>query len=77
MFNMFNAVFSAGVMLLTAVARADILHDLPPLLSPDASVTANVSSVPRWSDYHAPRPAYIVNVVEEQDVATTVGSLPQ
>jgi hypothetical protein len=67
-----QALLSLGTFFLAAVAAGDILTDLPTILSDRASVTANVLSSPRWSDYQAPHPGYIVNVAEELDVATTV-----
>ncbi|KAJ3540529.1 hypothetical protein NM208_g5025 [Fusarium decemcellulare] len=50
----------------------NIVEDLGSVLSEGASVTTNISSAPRWSDYHVPRPGYIVQVAEEEDVAKTV-----
>ena len=44
-------------------------------LSPNASISYNVSSVPRWSDYHAPQPGIIVNVATEYDVQKVVSSM--
>ncbi|CAM1502377.1 Fc.00g043610.m01.CDS01 [Cosmosporella sp. VM-42] len=56
----------------TQTSCRNITYDLRPLLSKGASVTTNISAVPRWSDYHAPHPLYMVNVAEELDVAKTV-----
>lgn len=42
------------------------------ILSRDASISHNVSSAPRWSEYHAPRPGTIVNVATEHDVQAVV-----
>jgi hypothetical protein len=46
--------------------------DLSPLLSADAWITTDISSAPRWSNFGAPKPGYIVHVAEELDVAKTV-----
>lgn len=48
------------------------IDDLSSKLSPDAWISTDVSSAPRWSDLGAPRPGYIVHVAEELDVAETV-----
>lgn len=50
----------------------NITEELGVILSPGASITTNISSAARWSDYHAPQAGYIVHVAEEQDVAQTV-----
>ncbi|VUC29390.1 unnamed protein product [Clonostachys rosea] len=54
------------------VEATDPLKDLVPRLSTAARVTTDLSSAPRWSDYAAPKPGYIVHVAEELDVAETV-----
>ncbi|KAG4030746.1 hypothetical protein MFRU_011g02010 [Monilinia fructicola] len=41
-------------------------------LSSAATISHNVSTVPRWSEFKAPSPGTIVNVATEQDVAVTV-----
>lgn len=43
-------------------------------LSSAATISHNVSTVPRWSEFKAPSPGTIVNVATEQDVAVTVCS---
>ncbi|KAF1846587.1 FAD-binding domain-containing protein [Cucurbitaria berberidis CBS 394.84] len=51
----------------------NITQDLLAKLSPNASVTTDLSFAPRWSDYHSPRGSkYVVLVAEEQDVVETV-----
>ena len=55
----------------TASIRCTIAR-LGPLLSPQASISFNGSSDPRWSEFHAPTPGAVVNVATEQDVANTV-----
>ncbi|KAI9669063.1 MAG: hypothetical protein M1831_000655 [Alyxoria varia] len=54
------------------LGQGQLVEDLEARLSTAASVTTNISSAPRWSDYHAPQAGYIVHVAEEQDVAVTV-----
>ena len=44
------------------------------MLSRDASISQNRSSVLRWSEFHAPTPGAIVNVATEDDVSATVSS---
>lgn len=41
-------------------------------LSPEASISFNASSDPRWSQFNAPSPRAIVNVATERDVVVTV-----
>ncbi|KAI8962424.1 FAD binding domain-containing protein [Daldinia sp. FL1419] len=50
----------------------NITEDLLARLSPGASVSTDLDSAPRWSDYHRPRAGYVVRVAEERDVAETV-----
>lgn len=54
------------------VEAANPMKDLVPRLSTGAWITTDLSSAPRWSDYAAPKPGYIVHVAEELDVAATV-----
>ena len=42
------------------------------LLSPNATISHNLTDAPRWSEYNAPTPGTVVNVAIEQDVQTTV-----
>lgn len=42
------------------------------LLSPNATIVHSDAGVPRWSDYHAPKPRVVVNVATEQDVQAAV-----
>ena len=59
----------------TAGPVADIrtaVSSLHQVLSPGATISFNTSSDPRWSQYKAPSPGAIVNVVTEQDVVATV-----
>lgn len=59
--------------LATSVTEASNLpKDLADLLSSRAFITHDPSAAPRWSDYQAPQPTYIVHVGEELDVAKTV-----
>lgn len=54
-------------------ASTNVTHELQALLSPNASVTTDLSYAPRWSDYHSLKGSkYVVLVAEEQDVANTV-----
>ncbi len=48
---------------------------LRPFLSQEASITYNRSTIPRWSDFHAPTPGAIINVATENDVAATVSAI--
>lgn len=48
---------------------------LQKLLSPNATISHQLSSAPRWSEYHAPHPGTIVNVATERDVQVVVRSL--
>ena len=50
---------------------------LRPLLSPNASISYNASTDPRWSQYNAPTPGATVNVATERDVAVTVSKISQ
>lgn len=54
------------------VEAVNPMKDLVPRLSTGAWITTDLSSAPRWSDYAAPKPGYIVHVAEELDVAETV-----
>jgi hypothetical protein len=54
------------------VEAANPMKDLVPRLSTGARITTDLSSAPRWSEYAAPKPGYIVHVAEELDVAETV-----
>ena len=45
---------------------------LGPLLSKNASISHSPSAAPRWSDFAAPMPGTVVNVVTEHDVLVTV-----
>lgn len=45
---------------------------LQALLSPHATISHQLSSAPRWSEYHAPHPGTIVNVATERDVQLVV-----
>lgn len=64
------------VLWLSQVALAQLIEELhaqlTPRLSEGATITANISTAPRWSDYHAPEAGFVVHVAEEQDVAETV-----
>ena len=51
-----------------------LIGGLRSMLSHDASISQNRSSVLRWSDFHAPTPGAIVNVATEDDVSATVSS---
>jgi hypothetical protein len=42
------------------------------LLSSGATISHNISTAPRWSQFDAPSPGAIVNVATEQDVVATV-----
>ncbi|KAI4116633.1 MAG: hypothetical protein LQ338_007677 [Usnochroma carphineum] len=44
--------------------------NLRQVLSPNATVSHQLSSAPQWSEYHAPRPGTIVDVATERDVQT-------
>ena len=47
---------------------------LQKLLSPNATISHQKSSAPRWSEYHAPYPGTIVDVATERDVQVVVRS---
>ena len=42
------------------------------VLSPNATVSHQIASAPRWSEYHAPQPGTIVHVATEHDVQAVV-----
>lgn len=66
-----SIVFPAG--LASRCPSANELNDnLGKRLSLGSSITNHTASAPRWSLYHAPRPAIVVNVALESDVASTV-----
>lgn len=56
------------------IMKCDLLSQLIVELEPQLSRTGLLSSeiAPRWSSFHAPRPAVVVNAETEQDVAKTV-----
>ena len=56
----------------TALALGTNAEGLRSLLSRNASISHNASTVPRWSDFDAPKPRTIVNVATEHDVLVTV-----
>lgn len=70
LFGSLNTLIISQVVALAAAF--DVVEDLTSLLSDRAKVTTNISTAPRWSEYHAPRPGFIVNVAEELDVAKTI-----
>lgn len=41
-------------------------------LSPGTSISNTIVDAPRWSEYGAPSPAYVINVTTEKDVTTIV-----
>lgn len=43
-------------------------------LTPGSSIDNSTANTPRWGLYGAPRPAFVINVASEIDVATTVRS---
>jgi len=45
------------------------------VLSSAATISHQVASAPRWSEYHAPQPGTIVNVATERDVQAAVGHM--
>ncbi|KAL1966805.1 hypothetical protein VTN77DRAFT_3770 [Rasamsonia byssochlamydoides] len=49
-----------------------IQKTLQPLLSSEATIFCNTTSVPRWSEYDEPTPGTVVNVSTENDVAVAV-----
>ncbi|PVI05760.1 FAD-binding domain-containing protein [Periconia macrospinosa] len=69
MFSKYSSLLSLFVL---PVLSSDIVAELGSRLSPAAFITTNISSAPRWSEYHAPQAGYIVHVAEESDVAETV-----
>lgn len=50
-------------------------NDLRAVLSSAATISHQVASAPRWSEYHAPQPGTIVNVATERDVQAVVGRI--
>ena len=48
---------------------------LQKVLSLNATISHQISSAPRWSEYHAPHPGMVVNVATERDVQVVVRSL--
>ena len=67
-------VLVALVYLPVALSTASHLNttNLAKLLSKNASIVYDISSVPRWSEFDAPSPGTIVNVATEHDVLVTV-----
>ncbi|KAL8947958.1 MAG: hypothetical protein Q9222_005805 [Ikaeria aurantiellina] len=51
---------------------SSINRELGQRLTPGSSISNNTAGAPRWSLYHAPKPAFVVNVQAEEDVAATV-----
>lgn len=45
---------------------------LQSLLSHNASIAYNTTGAPRWSEFDAPSPGFVVNVATENDVQVTV-----
>ena len=74
----FSALFSIAVIGSCNPARPTpekcTIGGLRSMLSRDASISQNRSSVLRWSEFHAPTPGAIVNVATEDDVSATVSS---
>ena len=60
---------------LSCIHSLDIVKELGPLLANGSWISTNTSSAPRWSDYHAPHPKYVVHVAAEEDVSKTVSNL--
>lgn len=65
-------LFVLSHLVVSVAAASDLVRDLSHLLSNRSSISTNASTAPRWSDFGAPRPAYVVHVGEELDVAKTV-----
>lgn len=63
-----NAVTSRDIL----CENSTTLTGVTTLLSPKASVSYNISSAPRWSQFDGPQPGAIVNVATEEDVVTIV-----
>ena len=57
-------------MVLSAQLQTDV-NTLAARLSPDARISAP-NTAPRWSQYYAPMPGFIVDVATENDVLITV-----
>jgi hypothetical protein len=58
------------------VSLQQLLAPLKEQLSAGANISYDPSTLPRWSDYEAPKPGAIINVAVEEDVAIAVSSLP-
>ncbi|CAI6339305.1 unnamed protein product [Periconia digitata] len=69
MFMQYSVFLASSVLSVSAIG---IIAELGSRLSPAAIITANISTAPRWSDYHAPQAGYVVHVAEDSDVAETV-----
>lgn len=54
------------------VAPQSPFAGLNTLLSPNATVSNNTLGAPRWSEFKAPDPGAVVNVVTERDVQAVV-----
>jgi hypothetical protein len=73
-FMTFLARLLVGVSLSVAAGLGSRVVGNDPMLhlSPGASISHDLSTAPRFSEFHAPQPGTIVNVATEADVATTV-----
>ncbi|KAF1815935.1 FAD binding domain-containing protein [Eremomyces bilateralis CBS 781.70] len=69
-------VFLSSLLLLPVIIFAgkcpDLAGDLKQKLSSGVTIESNDPTVTRWSEYGAPKPAFVVNVAAEKDVAATV-----
>lgn len=80
----FSALIFTAVAILPQSGTSDIIQPQSPspydsglhaVLSSAATISHQVASAPRWSDYHAPQPGTIVNVATEHDVQAAVGHM--
>ena len=71
-FSFSNFRLPSWLLQFAAVANScpDIQSQLGPQLSGTGAV--GTGSIPRWSEYAAPNPKYVVNVTTAEDVAATV-----
>ena len=68
----FSILASLLWLSITTLAHESNADGLRPLLSKNASISHNASTVLRWSEFGAPSPKVIVNVATEHDVLATV-----
>lgn len=69
-----STVLSQLLLPLANAAACPGLSNLGRSLSPGTSISNTTIDALRWSEYGAPSPAYVINVIAEKDVTTIVFS---